>query len=161
MIDESAKKRIWAGVKIAGPDDCWEWQRSRLQPPGLAYGQTNLGRKVLKAHRVIYAIAHQINLEDIADVIIRHDCDNPPCCNPRHLLTGNHVDNARDRDTRGRANTSKGVTHGGAKLTELNVKAIRLLIAQGINQESIARLFGVYPSLISSIRHNRRWKHLS
>lgn len=33
---------------------------------------------------------------------VLHTCDNPPCCNPAHLYRGTALDNARDRDTRGR-----------------------------------------------------------
>jgi hypothetical protein len=33
---------------------------------------------------------------------ICHACDNPPCCNPRHLWIGRHDDNAADAaDKRG------------------------------------------------------------
>lgn len=45
-------------------------------------------------HRLAYYLAHG----PIPDgTIIRHSCDNPPCCEWQHLLAGTHADNVRDR----------------------------------------------------------------
>lgn len=35
-------------------------------------------------------------------LVVRHSCDNPPCCNPDHLLIGTQQDNVNDMIERGR-----------------------------------------------------------
>lgn len=53
-----------------------------------------------KTHRVSYFLTHG-HLPP-APLVIRHTCDNPPCCNPAHLVPGTYQDNARDCVERGR-----------------------------------------------------------
>lgn len=36
-------------------------------------------------------------------LVVCHHCDNPPCSNVEHLFVGTMMDNARDRDAKGRA----------------------------------------------------------
>jgi hypothetical protein len=53
------------------------------------------GQRVkFRAHRVAWAIA---NRRQPAGVI-RHTCDDPPCCRADHLLDGTQADNIADRD---------------------------------------------------------------
>lgn len=54
-------------------------------------------------HRLVFCEAHGLSLEDIADRVVRHTCDNPRCINPLHLLIGTRADNNRDRAERGRS----------------------------------------------------------
>ena len=54
----------------------------------------------------------------------RHSCDNPPCCNTKHLAEGTAADNAYDRSVRGRAKGGRaGQSHciNGHELTPENV----------------------------------------
>jgi hypothetical protein len=44
-------------------------------------------------------------------VVIRHSCDNRPCCEPLHLLSGTHADNVQDRVARGRTARMFGVAN--------------------------------------------------
>ena len=80
--------------------NCHEWQKSRDKK---GYGLTYyLGREV-KAHRVafgIFALLHGRRPNPSLQVL--HDCDNPSCCNPKHLKEGTHGDNMRDMVERGR-----------------------------------------------------------
>lgn len=73
--------------------------------------------------------------------VVRHACDNPPCCNPLHLLGGTHADNVADKIRRGRG--ADGSRNGQAKLTEDEVIAIRESRASGESPTDIAVRFGI------------------
>lgn len=81
---------------------CWEYNGPRF-PKG--YGQVKaLGSNPKLAHRIVFEDAYG----KIADgLLIRHDCDNPPCINPQHLQAGTHKDNAQDREKRNRGRWNK------------------------------------------------------
>lgn len=81
---------------------CWEWQGATN---GHGYGQLGYNGKRTTAHRLSYELS---NGEIPAGVLVRHTCDNPPCCNPAHLILGTHLDNAADRVARGRNRSRAG-----------------------------------------------------
>jgi len=85
--------------------------------------------------------------------MVRHTCDNPPCCNPAHLLTGTAKDNARDAVERGRYAT--GLRHPRGKLSDDDVHEIRRMCAAGHRQVDIARMFGVRASYISMLASDK------
>jgi hypothetical protein len=75
---------------------CWEY-RGRRNEHGYGMYGTSPGYRV---HRISYE--HHVG--PIPDgLILRHTCDNPPCCNPEHLVPGTPADNAQDKMDRGRA----------------------------------------------------------
>jgi len=78
-------------------DECWPYTGTTDR---FGYGQMTLGKKYsFQAHRVAFELANG----PIPDgLIVRHKCDNPPCCNPAHLELGTHYDNAQDKVSRGR-----------------------------------------------------------
>lgn len=98
------RERVAHFLSLIGPPTergCREWQGSRL-PRG--YGQFNAGRlhgkcNIVRAHRTIYELAYGLLPDDIH---VRHSCDNPPCCELRHLLPGTPYDNVHDAVDRGR-----------------------------------------------------------
>jgi hypothetical protein len=58
-------------------------------------------------------------------------------------------------------NTScKGSKVKSAKLSELTVEFIKQWLADGIKVGLLAKIFGVNPSQISRIKHNKTWKHV-
>lgn len=92
-------ERFWSKVDRNG--SCWEWTkhfnnrgygRFTVHRPG---GQ----RLQLLAHRVAYALTSG----DPGALVVRHKCDNPPCCNPTDLIVGTYRDNNLDALERGRA----------------------------------------------------------
>lgn len=89
--------RFWRLVDERGPEECWEWRGHRL-PQG--YGTVRARKKVVKAHRVALMLSLGQIVPDNRDVL--HRCDNPPCCNPRHLEAGTAEENAKQCVERGR-----------------------------------------------------------
>lgn len=55
------------------------------------------------AHVIAWALAH--GRWPRPQEVVRHACDNRPCCNPAHLVVGSAKDNARDAYERGRNST--------------------------------------------------------
>lgn len=85
-----------------------------------------------------------------------HSCNNGHlgCINPRHLNWGTHLENMADMIMCGR--TRKGERHHAAKLTEADVRKIRLLRGQH-SQRALGEMFGVNKGTISSIFYGDNW----
>lgn len=142
--------RLFAKIDKRGPDECWPWT-ARSQVEGYGYMTVSTGVNAL-AHRKVFELAHGPIPEGL-DVC--HHCDNPPCCNPAHLFSGTRTDNVRDSKAKGRH--AHGEKHGGAKLTESQVLAIRA--ANGTQREIAAR-FHIGQQTVSGIRQRKRWRHV-
>lgn len=118
----------------AGPDECWEWTGSTNK----GYGSISVhGSRVRVAHVVAWELHHGRALP--VGMVVRHRCDNPPCCNPNHLILGTHGDNNRDKSERNRSGyNGKGFKH----FTVDEVRQVRALHEQGVNMTEISRRFG-------------------
>lgn len=149
-------RKFWARVNRS--DGCWEWQGYRDRQ-----GYGHLSRKVdgpMLAHRFAWL---QFNGSIPAGAVIRHICDNPPCCNPDHLLIGTQADNIADRQRRGRHRPGRfpGEAHPMHRLTELTVLDLRRRYADGESAVSLARECGISPDWMRRIASGRAWKHLN
>lgn len=74
---------------------CWIWQKSISSSSG--YGDTHYQvscgvQKRISAHRLSFYLWN-----GYLPVVVRHICNNRKCCNPLHLLDGDHSDNLVDR----------------------------------------------------------------
>lgn len=143
--------RFWSKVSVTQrPESCWEWQGARH---GKGYGHIRISGKVEKAHRIAYEIA----VGPIPDGMhVCHACDNPPCCNPKHLWLGTNEDNLLDRQSKRRH--AHGVRHSRARLTEDEVREI--VAIDGISHSRIAEMFGISKTTVSHIKCGRSWRHI-
>src|SRR5665811_1223275 len=93
---KTPEERFWLYVKRGGGPACWEWTGYKN---GKGYGVINLqGQRVL-AHRM----AWELKNGPVPDgLFVLHRCDNPPCCNLKHLWLGTKADNNNDMTTKGR-----------------------------------------------------------
>jgi hypothetical protein len=101
-----AAARFWKQVdRTQGENACWPWTGHRNW---LGYGQysrrINGKRLRANAQRVAYRLHYNV---DPGGLLVCHTCDNPPCCNPKHLFLGNHRDNALDMVSKGRGRWQK------------------------------------------------------
>jgi hypothetical protein len=85
-----------------GPDACWLWTAHRHQ----GYGVIKVLGRLRKAHHVAWELHHDQPLPALmyprSNTVVRHSCDNPPCCNPAHLHRSTQVANIRDMNRKGR-----------------------------------------------------------
>jgi len=97
-VDEAARalNRFFAKVRADG--ECQTWTGAR-QSGG--YGALRINGRNVRAHRIAWVLAHRAPVPE--GMVIRHRCDNPPCCNPEHLVLGTRRDNVRDMIERGRS----------------------------------------------------------
>jgi hypothetical protein len=130
-------ERTWARVIIAEEDECWVFKGSK---GNYGYGQVREGRKLHRAHVVIY---ESINGPLKTGMKVLHSCDNPPCCNPHHLRSGTQLENVQDMHAKGRARKAKGLENGRAKLSDKQVAEIRYLRGEGIGPTELAKQFGI------------------
>jgi hypothetical protein len=141
-------------VATAGPNECWLWTGAKNR----GYGVARVGGRQEGAHRTAYRAAYG----DIpAGLLVRHNCDNPPCCNPAHLSLGTQADNMRDKRERGRQ--PRGEAHYCAKLTEDIVRTIRTKYVRGSREFGgavFARRFGVSEMTISEVANRKIWRHI-
>ena len=146
-------QRLWEDVDKTpglGPDgECWEWIAGKN---GVGYGMFRVDGKVILAHRVAY----ELYCGPVPKgKIVRHRCDNPPCCNPSHVLLGTVQDNVDDRVRRNRS--AQGERVSGAKLTEAVIPIIR---SDPRPQTQIAADYGVSQQHISRIKTGAKWGHV-
>lgn len=98
--------------------ECWPWQRSRSRG---GYGRVEINCHGRQAHRLIWEAFNSTILP--LDVFACHACDNPWCCNPRHIFPGTHTENMRDMVAKGR--NAKGILRQfcrmGHTLTDDNI----------------------------------------
>lgn len=156
MIDIDSKEfsdRFWSRVQPAGDDQCWPWMRA-CQTKG--YGQIYIGETAHRAHRMAFRLVH-----GKWPNVICHKCDNPICCNPRHLIDGTYQQNMEERSARGRHNCPKGEKSPSSKLTEEKVLAIRADHASGFtHQRLLAEKYGCSGAMVSLIVRRKNWTHI-
>jgi hypothetical protein len=138
--------------KIERPTDlfgCWRWTGGRTDR---GYGRFKLKGKVVRAHRVAFAIEHG---RDPAGLVL-HSCDHPWCVNPAHLREGTPSDNMQDRSVRGGLD-QRGTRNPAAHLTPEDVRAIR---RDSRAQREIAEDYGIGQSHVSQIKRGVIWAHV-
>lgn len=164
---------------------CWLWTGS---PKGWGYGSIHTGGKNRAAHRASYE-AHKGEIPP--GLCVLHKCDVPACVNPDHLFLGSRADNVADRISKG-ADPSKrtrpisesarlmwrvrrerhgenggvvcGEAHGKSKLTDADVREIRLAYFSGlqpggvrIGMEALGKRYGVSNTAVKNIIHRNTW----
>lgn len=150
--------RFWSKVRQEGAGDCWPWTASTGVD---GYGQFMLAPGARRiASRLAYVFHYGEPIP--AGLMVRHRCDNPPCCNPRHLELGTHAENMRDMAERNPSISRKryerrGAAHPGARINLEIANAIRVDIGAGLIYREITRRHGVSSSHISRIKRGEMW----
>lgn len=112
------------------------------------------------SHRLAYCQAHGLDLADIKGKVVMHTCDNPPCCNPDHLVLGTQRENLEDMTRKGRR-VVVGAHPASRRLTQEQVDYIRTTCVKGsrtYGASALAREFKMHPSAILDIVHGVTYK---
>lgn len=140
-------------IRSDNPYECWGWKG---QVNNKGYGMIALpkpARRSVLAHRLSFQL---FNGEIPDGMHVLHKCDNPICCNPRHLFWGTQTDNMQDASAKGR--THRGERTPGAKLTE---EMVRDILASHDTHEAIAARLGVSRTTVTNVRNRKIWKHVN
>lgn len=150
--------RFWKKVdKSGGPDACWPWLAGASKE---GHGRFKLNGKLYSPHRISFELANGkiANVAQFHGTVIRHKCDNPPCCNPKHLEPGTAHQNALDTSERGRLKPRRGEAHVGSKLTDAKVIEIK---TSKLSSRKMAAIIGCSDGTIREIRRGERWAHVA
>lgn len=91
---------------VARSNGCLEW-RGAANKKG--YGRVKVGGRLASPHRVAAYAAGIVRSiwEPGRKECVLHACDNPRCCNPKHLWPGTLSDNMQDCAAKGRLGFQK------------------------------------------------------
>ncbi len=152
-MEDFRVKNFWSKVEIKLDTECWNFRGSKNKK---GYGKFWTGSKLELAHRLAWRLSNDSDIPKRR--IICHHCDNPSCCNPKHIYCGTYGDNNLDLLRRKRYNVAH---HLRAKfyageiwlIQRLRAKAIKNSGKRGYNPSlrKIAKMFKTSSSVIHRI----------
>jgi len=141
-------ERFWEKVQQLTKEECWPWTASKDE---VGYGRFWCDGKTVAAHRFAYELVCG-RIE--GGRFVMHACDNPSCCNPKHLSLGTAQENSTDMLSKGRQ--ACGEKHGRHKLTSADVEAI---LRSKEPLRTLSDRYRISDSVVSSIRRRKHWQH--
>lgn len=119
---------FWDRVDSSGgPDACWPWT-GWCRKDGYGKMRDCIAKKSVYPHR--YSLELKLGREVPRHLFTIHSCDNPPCCNPKHLTEGTSKVNQDDANSKARR--ALGEKDPRAILSDADVREIRTRYAAGL-----------------------------
>ena len=146
MTTVAAKHMLWTISRkcFIKPSGCWYFSGRRNED---GYGIFQVGSELHRVHRLIYEYCIG---ELVEGLLILHDCDNPPCCNPNHLHIGDKKKNMIECLERMRGKN--------VKLTPDMVREIRRMRKDyRTPTKRLAERFGVSMDTIGEVLAGKTW----
>ncbi len=138
------QKDFWSQVKKTG--SCWLWNGARFDKDG--YGKYRYRMKEYRAHKYAWI---DTKGPVPSGLVVCHTCDNPPCCNPKHLFLGTSKDNTADMIAKGRQVRTTPPKAQPYKVDEKVMQRIKELRQSGKTQKQIAAEVGLTQAYISKL----------
>lgn len=162
-------RRVFEHRVEVDANGCWLWTGNCFS---VGYARINVNRRGRTGHRLSW----ELSTGPIPDgggyhgTCVCHRCDVRRCVNPEHLFLGTPAENMHDRDRKGRhgrgysippEHRSRGVSHHQARLSELDVIALRSARANtGESYTKLAARFGISARHARDICTRQRWSHI-
>lgn len=145
--------RFWSHVDPPNADGHRMWTGATEGGYGIfQLGCSWGGPRTVKAHRVALWLSSDGTLDLDGPWHGLHDCDTPGCCEPTHLMVGDHPTNMQQMVERGRA--PRGEDHNWGKLTDEQIVVMRSM--RGQNAREVAELFGVTRGYVWAVWSGKR-----
>lgn len=147
---------VWRFIEKRSEDECWPWKGCYSKPNGNGYAIYPIKHEQYRVSRILCwlrdpeVIPLRAPKNSSDRLIVLHSCDNPSCCNPKHLSVGKPKQNTQDMIAKGRRAYLKGEKGGRAKLANADVERIRESYLFGALQRDLADIYGVSGSTIST-----------
>lgn len=142
--------------KVRKGSSCWEWTACISHGRGILVHVVNRKQKMWLAHRLAWTL---LRGPIPKGMFVCHHCDNPKCVNPGHLFIGTHQMNVTDSVRKWRH--TYGEKNPQAKLTEKQVKKIRMLRKQGWTYDRLASKFHMTLSPIRDVCKGYTWQFVT
>jgi len=122
--------------------ECLVWTGNR----GRNYGRLKIRGVKWRVHRFVYTM---VNGPIPPGICVCHSCDNPPCCNPKHLFLGTNKENSQDMVRKGRVNGPKGIRNRNARFTDEQIVEIKSkYIPHVVTAEQVGLEYGMNPAYV-------------
>ncbi len=151
----TVEERFWIRVNKDGPiqprmdTPCWLWLAWTNKK---GYGAIDVDGVAWLVHRYSWCLAHGVE----PSLNVLHHCDVPACVNPDHLFEGTLNDNVQDMIAKGRQ--PKGEEWSFAKLTNEQVREIKIRLRDGERVGELARALNLDRRRITAIKTGTAWR---
>ena len=117
FVSSPLESRFWVKVDIRGDDECWPWLGASDQH---GRGQFWMDGRKHRSPRIAWSLRNGEPFPDHLHAC--HTCDNPPCCNPRHIWPGTRSDNFLDASRKGRLHVQSSTPMGDINRAKTHCK---------------------------------------
>lgn len=149
MIYLERRSHLDEASEVLNGEKCRLWDGSTNS----GYGQATLFGFTIRAHVLAALVGNNYKCPPLDKLIARHQCHNPCCVEPKHLIFGNQLENMKDSALDGRL---------GRKLTKDNVLYIRReYYSRRRESVELQAMFNISQRLVSQIVNFKRWTHVT